>query len=324
MAINPTIQDVEAPFATRTCIKCGKPRSAAMYIPLRSQFSNQGWSSICNECIESYLKQNNFSWDAADKLCQYFDIPFIPKEFERLHDANGANVFPIYARVFLGEEFKGLGWGDYYKEFLKLKEAGKLEEELPLISDAERKKLQEKWGFNYDDEALHYLENLYDGLLLTQNINGALQSDQAIKICKISYEIDCRIRAGSDFDKVLKSYDTLVKTAEFTPKNTKNANDFDSVGELVKWLEKSGWVNQFYDGVTRDVVDETIKNIQTYNQRLYTNESGIGEQIHDRVEGLRNVANSESYYDLQQSYDMDEFENAGYEELMNDEFNPEV
>ena len=72
------------------------------------------------------------------------------------------------------------------------------------------------------------------------------------------------------------------------------------------------------------MVDETIKNIQTYNQRLYTNESGIGEQIHDRVEGLRHVANSESYYDLQQSYDMDEFENAGYEELMNDEFDPEV
>ena len=140
----------------------------------------------------------------------------------------------------MNSEFEGLGWGDYFKEFLKLKEAGKIEEELPLISDAERKKLQEKWGFNYDDEALHYLENLYDGLLLTQNINGALQSDQAIKICKISYEIDCRIRAGADFDKVLKSYDTLVKTAEFTPKNTKNANDFDSVGELVRWLEKAG------------------------------------------------------------------------------------
>jgi hypothetical protein len=60
---------------------------------------------------------------------------------------------------------------------------------------------------------------------------------------------------------MLASYDKLVKVAEFTPKNVKNASDFDSVGELAKWLEKGGWKNKFYDGVTRDVVDETMKNI---------------------------------------------------------------
>jgi hypothetical protein len=77
----------------------------------------------------------------------------------------------------------------------------------------------------------------------------------------MSYEIDCRIREGVDFDKLLASYDKLVKVAEFTPKNTKNASDFDSVGELVRWLEKRGFKNKYFDGVTRDVVDETIKNV---------------------------------------------------------------
>jgi len=42
---------------------------------------------------------------------------------------------------------------------------------------------------------------------------------------------------------LLGSYDKLVKIAEFTPKNAKNANDFDSVGELFRWLEKRGWKN---------------------------------------------------------------------------------
>jgi len=58
------------------------------------------------------------------------------------------------------------------------------------------RKLRERWGANYDEEALNYLENLYSGLMTTQNVNGALQVDQALKICKMSYEIDCRIRAG--------------------------------------------------------------------------------------------------------------------------------
>ena len=71
-----------------------------------------------------------------------------------------------------------------------------------------------------------------------------------------------RIQGGAtDIDKLIGSYEKLVKIAEFTPKNTKNAGDFDSVGELVKWLEKGGWKNKFYDGATRDVVDETMKKI---------------------------------------------------------------
>ena len=47
------------------------------------------------------------------------------------------------------------------------------------------------------------------------------------------------------------------------------------MGELVKWFEKKGWRNRFYDNVTRDIVDETIKNLQAFNQRLYTNETGM-------------------------------------------------
>ena len=165
------------------------------------------------------------------------------------------------------------------------------------------------------------MENLYSGLMTTQNVNGALQVDQAIKICKMSYEIDNRIREGADFDKLLASYDKLVKAAEFTPKNVKNINDFDSVGELIKWLEKRGWRNTFYDGVTRDIVDETIKNFQNFNQRLYTNESGIGEQITERINALKSAKaiEEESYYGTNRSYDLDEFDDEGYSQLVKDE-----
>jgi hypothetical protein len=45
---------------------------------------------------------------------------------------------------------------------------------LPEIREEKYRKLREKWGSNYDDEALTYLEGLYSGLLATQNVNGAL------------------------------------------------------------------------------------------------------------------------------------------------------
>ena len=312
-------------FALKTCNRCQAPQTPESFAPTKSIFYADGALPICNSCIESYLEDVDFDWGEVNKLCQYADIPFVPKEWERMRELNGSNAFPKYAEVFAQSEYEDLGWSEYFEAFRTLKASGELEDELPGIADKKRQQLQERWGANYDDEALRYLENLYNGLMTTQNVNGALQVDQALKICKMSYEIDCRIREGADFDKLLSSYDKLVKAAEFTPKNVKNINDFDSVGELIKWLEKRGWHNTFYDDVSRDIVDETMQNFQAFNQRLYTNESGIGEQITERLNNLKNVAliEQESYYGTNTEYDLDNYENEGYSQLvLEEEFDP--
>lgn len=313
-------------FTIKKCNRCGGSFGPENFSPTRSIFSNDGYLPICNTCLNNFLRENDFDWRAIDKICQYADIPFIPKEWERIKEmADEENLFSTYATIFQGEEYEGLGWDSYYKQFKSLKEVGLIEDELPKLRDEKFKKLREKWGGNYADEDLVYLEGLYTGLLATQNVNGALQVDQAQKICKISFEIDSRIREGADFDKLLTSYDKLVKTAEFTPKNVKNATDFDSVGELFRWLEKRGWKNKFFDNVTRDIVDETMKNVQNFTQRLYTNETGISEEIDRRVTALQSAKELEDYYDTNKEYDLDEYDNAGYEELMKgEEFNPSL
>ena len=324
MGMQPKIKQT-TPFIVKTCSICGGTFGPEGFIKTKSLFYPDGYLPMCADCIKQLLIEHNFDWDLVDKLCRYADIPFIPAEFERLHESNGDNVFQVYADVFLSSEFEGLGWKQYYEEFLRLREKGHIEDELPILKEEKRKQLKEKWGSNYDDEELQYLENLLDGLLQTQNISGALQFDQALKICKISLNLDSKIREGADFDKLMGSYDKLVKTAEFTPKNVKNASDFESTGELIKWLEKRGFKSKFYDNVTRDIVDETIKNIQSYNQRLYTNESGIGDEITRRIEALKTIKDLENYYDVGKEYDLDEFENDGYEELMkNEEFVADV
>ena len=314
-------------FALKTCNRCNAPQTPESFAPTKSIFYADGALPICNSCIESYLEDVDFDWGEVNKLCQYADIPFVPKEWERMRDLNGSKAFPKYAEVFAQSEYEDLGWSEYFEAFRTLKASGELDDELPGIADKKRQQLQERWGANYDDEALRYLENLYNGLMTTQNVNGALQVDQALKICKMSYEIDCRIREGADFDKLLSSYDKLVKAAEFTPKNVKNINDFDSVGELIKWLEKRGWHNTFYDDVSRDIVDETMQNFQAFNQRLYTNESGIGEQITERLNNLKNVAliEQESYYGTNAEYDLDNYENEGYSQLvLEEDFDPGI
>jgi hypothetical protein len=326
MAILPKVPQRQA--LTKTCNCCGAVLSTDNFAQTHSPFYPDGYLPVCNGCIGEQLKDHEFSWDFIDSLCQYAGIPFIVKEWTRLEELNGQeNTWPVYCKVFAQDIYQEFGWSDYQKQYIKLRQAALLEDELPLINEKHMEDLRKKWGSNYDDEALNYLEDLYKGLLVTQNVNGALQIDQAQKICKLSYEIDSRIRAGDkDVDKFLSSYDKLVKTAEFTPKNTKNAVDFDSFAEVGHWLEKRGKQNKFYDGATRDVIDETIKNIENYNQRLYLNEGGVGDEITQRINALKNadkLEQEESIYGLQENYNLDEYDNAGYNFETSDEFNPE-
>ena len=123
----------------------------------------------------------------------------------------------------------------------------------------------------------------------------------------------------------MSSYDKIIKSAEFTPKNTKNATDFDSFAEVAYWLEKHGRINKFYDNVTRDVLDETLKNIENYNQRLYINEGGIGEEITQRLKALNsaNELENEAFYNIQPDFNEDEYDNEAFIVDENEDFNPE-
>ena len=118
--------------------------------------------------------------------------------------------------------------------------------------------------------------------------------------------------------KLTIPYDEFVKLF-------KNAIDFDSFAEVGMWLEKRGHQNKFYDNTTRDIIDETLKNIENFNQRLYINEGRIGDEITQRLKSLQ-TANEmeENLFDLPTEVDLDEYDNAGFAEDEADDFKVEA
>jgi hypothetical protein len=84
-----------------------------------------------------------------------------------MRELNGTKAFPKYAEVFAQTEYEDLGWSDYFEAFKEMKKSGTIEDELPGLDETRRRQLQERWGANYDSEALNYLENLYNGLITT-------------------------------------------------------------------------------------------------------------------------------------------------------------
>lgn len=309
---------------TKKCENCGEIGGSNDFSKTKNIFSKDGRLPFCNKCIAAHLKKYNFNWAEVDRICRYADIPWIPSEWERIKAQNTPeNTFPAYNKIFFQQQYEGIDWEYYNSQFVKLRQAGMIEDELPELREKKYKELREEWGHSYSDEQLDYLSQLYAGMQLTQNVDSTLQKDQAKKICKLSVEIDSQIREGSkDVDKYLSAYDRLIKIADFTPKNIKNAADFETTGELYLWLEKRGWINKFYDGAQRDVIDETLLNIESYNQSLYLNEGGMGEAISERIEGLRAINEVEKdktkkpqLYDITVDNDgktLNDYENDGY------------
>ncbi len=82
---------------------------------------------------------------------------------------------------------------------------------------------------------------MYTGITNTAGIVGALNEDQVLKLCKISYIIEEKIRGGVEFDKDLKSYENLCKLAGITTQAIKEGSEFNSTGELWAYLEKLGY-----------------------------------------------------------------------------------
>ena len=306
----------------KTCLRCGRTKGIDSFPISHSLFYPNGRSPLCFDCLGEFLEQNGYDWNSIDKVCQYLDIPFNVGIYSDLIKSNGTKAFEVYCQLVGEEEYSDIDWSDYESQYKELEKIGLLDQEIPALAADQRRKLKVKWGPNYDDEELEYLEDFHNKLLLTQNVTGAVQEDQAKNLSKISLKLSSEIREGQDITDTLKAYDTMVKIGNFTPKNAKNANDFDSVGELVKWMEKRGFRAKFYDGVTRDIVDETMKSIQSNARRLYIGESGIGDEITKRIEALQSAAsleNEDSIYGIGSDYDLDEYDVDSYDQLMKEE-----
>ena len=272
----------------KTCEKCQNSYSVNNFISIKKQFFCEGHLPICKNCIQEMIKLHGRDYKFFSKLCQWVDIPLFVKEWNEIYKYNKEKSFEIYVSMYQAGEFdNSIDWETINNKYKELDENGSLDKEFIELTEDEIKILKRKWGENYLQEELYYLEDLLQEIYKSHNVNGGLQIEDAKRLCKISLILDQKIRAGENFKDELQSYKDLHKICGFTAKETKNADEFDSVGEIYAYLEKTGWINKFYTGAEKDIVDSTMSNIQSYLRELYTNETNISEEIEKKITALK-------------------------------------
>lgn len=193
------------------------------------------------------------------------------------------------------------------------------------LTEEDKTYLRLKWGKGYRPEEWVKLEQLYEDMMASYDIQGAGHKDTLKLICKTSLKANQLIDMGDveGFQKMSKVYDTLMKSGKFTAAQTKGESGefIDSIGELVAICEKEGFIPRYYTDGPQDKVDRTLEDIQGYTKTLITEEMNLGNLIESAAKQIIETQSKESA--INEDDDEDSFEEQLFsdnaEQLIKDE-----
>lgn len=180
------------------------------------------------------------------------------------------------------------------------------------LTEDDKIRLRLKWGRGYRPEEWVRLEQLYEDMMASYDIQGAGHKDTLIMICKASVKANQLIDAGDieGFQKMSKVYNELMKSGNFTAAQQKGESGeyIDSIGELVAICEKEGFIPRYYTEGPMDKVDRTLQDLQDYTKTLVTEEMNLGNMIEA---SLREIAKDK---EREASADVDDLDDDDIDE----------
>jgi hypothetical protein len=116
--------------------------------------------------------------------------------------------------------------------------------------------------------------------------------------------------------KMIKMYDTLMKSGKFTASQNKgeNGDAVDSLGELFAICEKDGFIPRYYTDGPQDKVDRTLQDLQEYTRSLITEEMNLGTLIEQAVKQIQTDKEKEASVEADTADDEENFENELFTE----------
>ena len=167
---------------------------------------------------------------------------------------------------------------DYFAE-----QAGGADDFVDDLTEEDRTYLRLKWGKTYKPEEWIRLEQLYEEMMGSYDVQGAGHIDTLKLVCKTSLKANQLIDIGDieGFQKMSKVYDSLMKSGKFTAaQNKAESGEFvDSIGELVALCEKEGFIPRYYIDEPNDKVDRTLQDLQNYTRDLINEETNLSSMI---------------------------------------------
>ena len=186
------------------------------------------------------------------------------------------------------------------------------------LTEEDKTYLRLKWGKSYRPEEWVKLEQLYEEMMGSYDIQTAGHIDTLKLVCKTSLKANQLLDLG-DVDgaqKMVKMYDGLMKSGKFTAAQNKaeNGEYVDSISEIVAICEKDGFIPRFYTDGPQDKADRVLQDFQTYTRNLVTEEMNLGNLIENAIKQIELDKEKEAIEDSEAATEDEILENQLFEE----------
>ena len=182
------------------------------------------------------------------------------------------------------------------------------------LTDEDRTYLRLKWGKTYKPEEWIKLEQLYEEMMGSYDIQGAGHVDTLKLLCKTSLKANQLIDMGDveGFQKMSKVYNDLMKSGKFTAaQNKAESGEFvDSVGELVALCEREGFIPRYYVDEPQDKADRVLADLQSYTRTLIDEETNLTSMIEKALREIEKDKENEAKMDADDGEDEEAFEES--------------
>ena len=272
------------------------------------QFKDYRWKDneflqeLNNSKIEQTMKRQGYDAQAITQAITKatFDMP------------TGELVEPIHQEINDEEPIE-----DYFANQSGASESDFNDE----LTEEDRLYLRLKWGKAYRPEEWVRLEQLYNEMMDSYDIQTAGHVDTLKLICKTSLKANQLIDIGDvdGFQKMSKVYDSLMKSGKFTAaQNKAETGEFiDSISELVEICEKEGFIPRYYTENPMDKVDETLADLKGYTRSLVIEEMNLGNLIENAVKEMARQEAKEEDEDIEDELNLEEIEALKDEDFEN-------
>lgn len=187
------------------------------------------------------------------------------------------------------------------------------------LTEEDRTYLRLKWGKAYKPEEWVKLEQLYEEMMNSYDVQGAGHIDTLKLVCKTSLKANQLIDMGDieGFQKMSKVYDSLMKSGKFTAaQNKAESGEFvDAIGQLVEICEKEGFIPRYYIDKPNDKVDETLADMKSYTKTLVYEELNLGNLIEQSIKTMMNEENKEEDEDIEEELTLEELDHLKDEDF---------
>ena len=180
------------------------------------------------------------------------------------------------------------------------------------LTEDDKTYLVMKWGKLYKADELLALEQDYNNMINSFDIQDADTKNALVIICKLNLKANQALDSGDydGFKKLSSELGNQRKLANFAAaarkRDQKNAGFIDSIGEIVAYCEKNGGqIPRMEIKEPIDKVDVIIQDLKDYTKELIYQDTALASQIEDYLKKRENLE--------QQKKDKAEAKEKGYD-----------